>query len=37
MYIFACYEILFLAISPLKRKNKDGMVRDGCVNGAKFV
>ena len=37
MYIFACYEFLFLAFYPLKRKNKDGMVREGCVNGAKFV
>lgn len=37
MYKFACYEIPFLAISSLKGKTKDGMVRDGCVNGAKFV
>ena len=37
MYKFACYEILFLAISSLKRKTKEGMVGDGCVNGAKFV
>ena len=37
MYKFACCEILFLAISSLKGKTKDGMVRDGCVNGAKFV
>lgn len=37
MYKFACYEILFLAISSLKRKTKDDMVRDVCVNGAKFV
>ena len=37
MYKFACYEILFLVISSLKGKTKDGMVREGCVNGAKFV
>ena len=37
MHNFTCCEILFLAISLIKGINKDGMVRDGCVNGAKFV